>query len=131
MQCRLKVQKTKFHAPLACMTFSHITDLYSIMYTVIIIQYTGNNAIEIRESYAENQIPHSIGMYDFLSSEFFSSLNFGPVIEIQALPYPYDFLSSDFFSSLNFGPVTDIQKAMHMSPPCIRTGGLKKISCNI
>ena len=38
-----------------------------------------------------------------------------------------DFLSSDFWSNLNFGQVmTDIQKAMHKSPPCIRTGGLKK-----
>ena len=37
-----------------------------------------------------------------------------------------DFLSSDFLSSLNFGLVTDIQNTMHMSPPCIRTGGLKK-----
>ncbi len=43
----------------------------------------------------------------------------------------YDFLSSDFFSSLNFGQVTDrqtdIQIAMHMSPLCIRTGGLNKM----
>ena len=36
-----------------------------------------------------------------------------------------DFLSSDFLSSVNFGQVTDIQNTMHMSPPCIRTGGLK------
>ena len=26
---------------------------------------------------------------------------------------------------MNFGQLTDIQKAMHMSPPCIPTGGLK------
>ncbi len=35
------------------------------------------------------------------------------------------------FASLNFGQVTDrqtyIQKAMHMSPQCIRTGGLNKL----
>ncbi len=37
----------------------------------------------------------------------------------------YDFWSNDFLSSRNFGQVTDIQKAMHMSPTCIRTGGLK------
>ncbi len=35
--------------------------------------------------------------------------------------------SSDLLSSLNFGPVKDIQtdKAMHMSPLCISTGVLK------
>ena len=38
----------------------------------------------------------------------------------------FDFLSSDFLSSLNFGQVTDIQNTMHMSPTCICTGGLKK-----
>ncbi len=42
----------------------------------------------------------------------------------------YEFLSSDFWSSLNFGQVTDrqtdIQKAMHMSPPCISTGVLNE-----
>ena len=41
----------------------------------------------------------------------------------------FDFWSSDFLSSLNFGQVTDrhtyIQKVTHKSPPCIRTGGLK------
>ncbi len=37
----------------------------------------------------------------------------------------YDFLSGDFLSSLNFGQVTSRQNTMHMSPPCIRTGGLK------
>ncbi len=29
------------------------------------------------------------------------------------------------FGQVIFGQVTDIQKVMHMSPPCIRTGGLK------
>ncbi len=41
-------------------------------------------------------------------------------------------LYSDFLSSLNFGQVTsrhtDIQNTMHMSPPYIRTGGLKNWS---
>ncbi len=31
------------------------------------------------------------------------------------------------FWVMNFGQVTDIQKAMHMSQPCICTGGLKNI----
>ncbi len=34
----------------------------------------------------------------------------------------------DFLSSVNFGQVTDIQKVMHMSPSCIGTGGLKKLT---
>ena len=34
-------------------------------------------------------------------------------------------LRYDFLSSLKLGQVTDRQKVMHMSPPCIRTGGLK------
>ncbi len=45
--------------------------------------------------------------YDFLSSDFFSSLNFGQVTYKQAICQLYDFLSSDFFSSVNFGQVTD------------------------
>ncbi len=39
----------------------------------------------------------------------------------------YEFWWSDkLFSSLNSDEVTDRQKVMHMSPPCIRTGVLKK-----
>ncbi len=45
-----------------------------------------------------------------------------------------DFLSSDFWSSMNFGQVTDrqtdIQKVTHNSPLCIRTGGLNKNHCS-
>ncbi len=67
---------------------------------------------------------------DFLSIDLTSSVNFGQVTEIQAILLLHDFLSSDLTSSLNFGQVTDIhtyiQNTMHKSPPCIRTGGLKK-----
>ncbi len=38
----------------------------------------------------------------------------------------YEFLTSDFWSNLNFCQVTHRQKVMHKSPPCIRIGGLKK-----
>ncbi len=49
----------------------------------------------------------------------FRDMNFGPMI----------------FGPVNYGQVTDRQtdrqKVMHMSPPCIRTGGLKNcVSCN-
>ena len=41
--------------------------------------------------------------------------------------YPRFALSDEIVSSLNFGEVTDGQtERMHMSPPCIRTGVLKK-----
>ena len=43
----------------------------------------------------------------------------------------HDFLSNNFMSSVIFGQVTDIQtdiqNTMHMSPPCIRTDGLKNV----
>ncbi len=64
-------------------------------------------------------------LYDFLSCDFFSSVNFDQVTYRQAISFLYDFLSRDFFSGVNFDQVTDRRIAMHMSPPCIRTGGLK------
>ena len=42
-------------------------------------------------------------------------------------PSYHTFRDVNFFSSLIFGHVqTDRQKVVHMSPLCIRTGGLKK-----
>ncbi len=39
---------------------------------------------------------------------------------------PKSYTSSDMnFCLVNFYKVTDRQKAMHKSPPCISTGGLK------
>ncbi len=38
----------------------------------------------------------------------------------------YEFVSSEFLSSLDFGQGTDIRKALHSSPPFISTGVLKE-----
>ena len=73
--------------------------------------------------------------YDFLSSDFLSSLNFGQVTDIQmCIPLSICLMT---FCLVTFCLVwilvkwqtyrhTDIQNTVHMSPPCIRTGGLKK-----
>ncbi len=97
---------------------------------------------------------NSSGDMIFLSSDFWSSLNFGHITFRPTWPMALTFIydldiingfhhtkfagcksnGSEYmiFCQVTFGPVwilvtshPDRQKAMHKSPPCIRTGGLK------
>ena len=65
----------------------------------------------------------------FPQNDFLFGLNFGPVtdIHIEHGVYEPTVHMSSRSPDMNFGYVTHRQKVMYKSPPCICTGGLKKI----